>query len=82
MQANFKMAGTSHGLENGGGGLFATTEDNARLMLLYLQHGLWEGKQVLSREWVHEATRLQLMSREEPPGIPDGRLGYGFQIWT
>lgn len=78
--ANLKWLRHADGLENGGGGLFATTEDNARLALLYLQQGVWDGRQVLSREWVREATRLQLESREDP-GIPDCRLGYGFQLW-
>jgi CubicO group peptidase (beta-lactamase class C family) len=78
--ANLKWLRHADGLENGGGGLFATTEDNARLMLLYLQQGVWEGKQVLSREWVRQATSRQIESREDP-GIPDCKLGYGFQLW-
>jgi CubicO group peptidase (beta-lactamase class C family) len=78
--ANLKWLRHADGLENGGGGLFATTEDNARLMLLYLQHGAWGGRQVLSREWVRQATSHQIDSREDP-GIPDCRLGYGFQLW-
>lgn len=78
--ANLKWLTHADGLENGGGGLFATTEDNARLMLLYLQQGVWDGKQVLSREWVRQATSRQIDSLEDP-GIPDCRLGYGFQLW-
>lgn len=78
--ANLKWLQHPDGLENGGGGLFATTEDNARLALLYLQHGVWEGQQVLSRAWIGEATRLQIESKEDQ-GIPDCKLGYGFQLW-
>ncbi len=78
--ANLKWLRHPDGPENGGGGLFATTEDNARLALLYLQQGLWDGRQVLSREWIRQATTRQIDSREDP-GIPDCRLGYGFQIW-
>lgn len=78
--ANLKWLKHPDGLENGGGGLFATTEDNARLALFYLQQGVWEGQQVLSRAWIREATSLQIESKEDP-GIPDCRLGYGFQLW-
>lgn len=78
--ANLKWLRHADGLENGGGGLFATTEDNARLALLYLQHGVWQGRQVLSREWIRQATACQNDSREDP-GIPDCKLGYGFQLW-
>jgi CubicO group peptidase (beta-lactamase class C family) len=77
---NLKWLTHADGLENGGGGLFATTEDNARLMLLYLQQGVWDGKQVLSREWIRQATSCQIDSREDL-GIPDCKLGYGFQLW-
>lgn len=68
------------GVENGGGGFFATTEDNARLAQLYLNRGMWEGKRVLSEDWVRQATSMQLHSYEDP-GIPDCKLGYGFQMW-
>ena len=78
--ANLKWLRHPDGLENGGGGLFATTEDNARLALLYLQQGVWEGRQVLSREWIREATSRQIESKDDP-GIPDCKLGYGFQLW-
>lgn len=68
------------GTENGGAGFFATTEDNARLALLYLNKGLWEGKRVLSEKWIEEATANQMHSYEDP-GIADCKLGYGFQMW-
>ena len=78
--ANLKWLRHADGLENGGGGLFATTEDNARLALLYLRQGAWDGRQVLSREWIRAATSHQISSQEDP-GIPDCKLGYGFQLW-
>jgi CubicO group peptidase (beta-lactamase class C family) len=69
------------GLEAGGGGGFATTEDNARLMMLYLQNGLWNGERVLSEEMVEVATSLQIDCSTNTEGITDCQLGYGFQIW-
>lgn len=78
--SNLKCIRHKDGLEFGGGGLFSTTEDNARLGMLYLQNGIWEGKQILSKEWVRLATMPQNDSSEDP-GIPDCKLGYGFQMW-
>jgi CubicO group peptidase (beta-lactamase class C family) len=77
----FKWMLLPDGLEVGGGGGFATTEDNARLMMLYLQNGLWDGERVLSEEMVKMATSLQMDTSTNVEGIPDCRLGYGFQIW-
>ena len=60
-------------------GLHATTDAIARLGLLYLQRGVWNGQRLLSEEWVAEATRVQVENPNEPN--PDWRRGYGFQFW-
>jgi CubicO group peptidase (beta-lactamase class C family) len=60
-------------------GLHATTDAVARLGLLYLQRGVWNGQRLLSEEWVAEATRIQVENPNEPN--PDWRQGYGFQFW-
>ena len=60
-------------------GLHATTDAIARLGLLYLQRGVWNGQRLLAEEWVAEATRLQVKNPNEPN--PDWRQGYGFQFW-
>jgi hypothetical protein len=60
-------------------GLHATTDAIARLGLLYLQRGVWNGHRLLAEEWVAEATRLQVKTPNEPN--PDWRQGYGFQFW-
>lgn len=67
------------GRDIGYSGLHATTDAIARLGLLYLQRGVWNGARLLSEEWVAEATRLQIESPNEPN--PDWRRGYGFQFW-
>jgi CubicO group peptidase (beta-lactamase class C family) len=68
------------GRELGFTGLHATTDAVARLGLLYLQRGVWNGQRLLSEEWVAEATRVQVENPNEPN--PDWRRGYGFQFWT
>ena len=60
-------------------GLHATTDAIARLGLLYLQRGVWNGQRLLSEEWVAEATRIHVENPNEPN--PDWRQGYGFQFW-
>jgi CubicO group peptidase (beta-lactamase class C family) len=54
------MDGTSmqsvSGGGHSGGGVFINTEDHARFGLLYLSQGKWNGKQIISPEWITEAT--------------------------
>ena len=72
------------GMEVGGGGLFATTEDNLRLMKLYADGGVWEGERILAEDYVRLATTNQNDSATESINNPeafDNFLGYGFQIW-
>ncbi|MGH3488812.1 MAG: serine hydrolase domain-containing protein, partial [Actinopolymorphaceae bacterium] len=67
------------GRDVGFSGLHATTDAIARLGLLYLQGGVWEGKQVLPAAWVAEATRSHVSNGVEPNS--DWAQGYGFQFW-
>src|SRR5689334_5511393 len=67
------------GREQGFSGLHARTEDIAKLGLLYLQRGQWEGAQLIPAEWAAEATSKQVANPAEPN--PDWRQGYGFQFW-
>lgn len=72
------------GMEVGGGGLFATTEDNFRLMKLYADGGVWEGERILAEDYVKLAVSNQNDSASEikvNPHATDNFLGYGFQIW-
>ena len=81
---NLRWVRLPDGMEVGGGGLFATTEDNLRLMKLYLDGGIWDGERILSEEYVRLATTNQNDSATESRNNPlatDNFLGYGFQIW-
>ena len=64
----------SQGTAIGGWGLQLTPRDMAKLGFLYLHQGAWDGKQVVSRAWVEEATRQHTTT--------DSPLGYGYQWWT
>jgi CubicO group peptidase (beta-lactamase class C family) len=68
------------GISAGGWGLNLRTPDVARFGQLYLQQGRWDGRQLVPREWVAEATGYQV-SNERPGANPDWAQGYGFQFW-
>lgn len=63
-------------------GLYATTETIARLGLLYLDRGTWEGERVLDPHWVSEATRVQVVTAGANMNGGDWEQGYGYQFWT
>ncbi len=67
------------GISAGGFGLSLRTEDIARFGQLYLQHGKWEGKQIVPEEWVTAATTLQTSNGSNPKS--DWDQGYGYQFW-
>jgi CubicO group peptidase (beta-lactamase class C family) len=66
------------GINMGDGGLSVRTEDFAKLGLLYLRGGQWNGQQLVSQQWVTDAT-----SKEISNGNNDGNwsYGYGYQFW-
>lgn len=53
-----------------GGGLWMSTLDHARFGYLVLHGGQWNGRQIISEAWLHEATR--------PQGV---NPGYGYLWW-
>lgn len=66
------------GINVGGYGLRIRTQDILNFGQLYLQEGQWNGKQLLSREWVEEATKKQVNSQDNDS---DWGQGYGYQFW-
>jgi hypothetical protein len=67
------------GISTGGWGLSIRTEDIARFGQMYLQKGVWQGKQILSEAWVEEATSLTISNGDG--GASDWAQGYGYQFW-
>ena len=65
--------------------MHVTARDAAKFGLLYLNDGVFDGKQVISSEWVHDS--LQAYSTGEqlqyvPRAGPNfNRTGYGYQWW-
>lgn len=62
------------------GGLYLKTHDLARIGYLFLRGGVWEGKQLISREWVETSTK-PIVPDVQPNDSYDGP-GYGYQWWV
>jgi CubicO group peptidase (beta-lactamase class C family) len=60
------------------GGLYLNDEDLAKLGFLYLNKGLWEGKQIVSEDWVKQSVTPHVPM---PYTVEGGRLYYGFSWW-
>ncbi|MBR4133452.1 MAG: serine hydrolase, partial [Bacteroidales bacterium] len=81
------------GINAGGWGLQLKTEDMAKFGQLFLQKGIWNGKRLLSEEWIAEASKYQVPSvpagtrpdEVEAKGLTKDNctflLGYGYQMW-
>ncbi|MET9505115.1 serine hydrolase domain-containing protein [Streptomyces sp. NPDC006622] len=71
------------GRELGFSGLHGTTDAIARLGLLHLDRGAWEGRRLLSPEWIAEATREHIPTAGAmgEADRQDWDRGYGFQFW-
>ena len=67
------------GINAGGWGLSVKTEGISKLGQLYLQKGNWKGKQLVSEDWVEEATSFQTSNGSNPES--DWEQGYGYQFW-
>lgn len=64
------------GIEKGGWGLYLCTEDMAKIGQLFLQQGRWNGKQLVSEEWIQKMCSKQI---DTPPEMNE--YGYGYQVW-
>lgn len=58
----------------GGGGLSLSIEDFHKFGLLYLNDGVWNGRQIVPKEWVLESTKKQVENDRDP-------FGYGYLFW-
>ena len=65
------------GIEKGGWGLYIKLEDVAKLGQLVLQNGVWNGVQLISKEYISAASTKQNTAQDNI-----GNFDYGFQMWT
>jgi len=66
-------------------GLRLRTEDLAKFGQLLIQNGVWNGKQLLPKEWIKEATSFKIESNDpgnkRPKDLNDWAQGYCYQMW-
>ena len=66
--------------------MWFSTRDLARIGQLMLNRGMWNGKQVISEEWIHEITSQVTSSDEINTNLPimaemEYNKGYGYMWW-
>lgn len=70
---------SKEGIVVGGWGLSLSTESLAVFGQLLLQHGEWDGQQLVPAEWFEAATSKQVPNDNQEN--PDWQQGYGYQFW-
>ncbi|MBQ7900114.1 MAG: serine hydrolase, partial [Bacteroidales bacterium] len=90
---NVSWTESHEGINTGGWGLFLKTEDLAKMGLMILQNGQFNGKQIVPAEWIEAASAAQVPC--VPAGLnsddaaklaefakeSDWLQGYGYQMW-
>ncbi len=74
---NFFWEMGPEGIEKGGWGIFASVESWAKLGQMMLDGGVFEGKRILSEQWVKESTSIQINTP-----LVIGNYNYGYQLWV
>lgn len=64
----------------GGWGLYLPCEDIAKIGVCLMQGGLWNGTQVIPKEWLHLATQVHIRT-DSVPRKPEWSQGYGYHLW-
>jgi len=62
-----------------GTGLHISSDDISKLFLMYLGGGIYNGKRILSEEWINESTLP--ISDTSANRKRDNSVGYGYQLW-
>lgn len=90
---NVSWAESPEGINTGGWGLYLKTEDLAKMGLMILQKGQFNGRQVVPAEWIEAASAAQVpcvpagMNSDEAYKMKkvaktsDWMQGYGYQMW-
>lgn len=63
------------GVNTGGWGLTLSPVDMANIGQLYLDHGIWNGTQIVSKKWIEESTKEHSQWKKH-------NLSYGYLWWV
>ena len=64
----------------GGSGVLCSTHDLAKFALFLLAKGKWNGEQLISEDYINQATSA-LIDNRLTTNSPELQFGYGYQIW-
>lgn len=79
---NYHWDKCPEGYEMGGWGLYLTAESLAKMGQFFLQDGEWEGKQLLSKEWMQEMHKVHIWQNGDAVNEPEHNAGYCYQMWA
>ncbi len=72
-----------NGVFEAGGGLKMTPRDMAKIGVTFLNNGVWDGKQIISEEWVEKSANPFAGNQGiNVPGTDSKRVGYSHSWWT
>ena len=74
---NFFWEMGPEGIEKGGWGVYMSAESWGKVGLMMLEGGSFEGKRILSEEWVKESIKEHMQTPETI-----GHYNYGYQLWV
>lgn len=70
------------GVCTGGWGLRLQTESLAKIGVMMLQRGQWQGRQLVPEWWIDEMVSKHINYADADGQSPtDGNQGYGYQVW-
>ena len=72
---NYHWKKTPRGYPDTEGGLYLEAPDLAKIGLLMLRDGVWDGKRILSSDWVQQSVALKARN------VNSLGWGYGYQWW-
>ncbi len=75
--SNYYFEKCPTGIEKGGWGFYIMPEDFAKIGQLVLNKGIWQGKRIISENWINTATSKHISTPEA-----FGAFDYGYQFWV
>jgi CubicO group peptidase (beta-lactamase class C family) len=80
-EADARWLVDAEGFELAHGFFNAVLRDYARLGRLLAHDGAWDGRQIIPRQWMIEATTVRTSDTYLGPGHATPRFGYGYFLW-
>ncbi len=68
------------GIAHGGSGIMTTPRDFAKFALTCMQEGMYQGEQVIPKNYIKKAVSKQI-DNQTAGSRPDSIQGYGYQFW-